>query len=171
MAPFSGKAINAQQQKSIKFPNSNENITSTDDVRQLQIPDDSTLSRLVAARLDLPISQGLLNKFKLSVVKRCYEDQLKLKLDDFSSDSDFHMACMILQKQIEIIDGKKENIIIPSEKLQDIRNKNKQAPQLKESCFNADNAEEQTEDDSEMVISTNSTSSSVMNATETTVKI
>ena len=47
---------------------------------QLNIPDESTLSRLVAARLDLPISQRMLDKnFKLSVIKRCWEDQLRLK--------------------------------------------------------------------------------------------
>ena len=47
---------------------------------KLLIPDESTLSRLVAARLDLPISQSLLaKKFKLSIIKRCWEDQLRLK--------------------------------------------------------------------------------------------
>jgi hypothetical protein len=47
---------------------------------QLFIPDESTLSRFVAARLDLPISQHLLNRnFKLSIIKRCWEDQLRLK--------------------------------------------------------------------------------------------
>ncbi|CAF0776808.1 unnamed protein product [Didymodactylos carnosus] len=42
------------------------------------------------------------------------EDQLRLKHDDFASDSDLLLACTILQKQIHHIDGKKENIIIPS---------------------------------------------------------
>ena len=47
---------------------------------KLMIPDESTLSRLVAARLDLPISQSLLaENFKLSIIKRCWEDQLRLK--------------------------------------------------------------------------------------------
>ncbi len=47
---------------------------------QLNIPDESTLSRFVAARLDLFISQSLLDrKFKLSIIKRCYEDQLRVK--------------------------------------------------------------------------------------------
>jgi hypothetical protein len=47
---------------------------------QLNIPDESTLSRLVAARLDLPISQSMLDRnFKLSIIKRCWEDQLRLK--------------------------------------------------------------------------------------------
>ncbi|CAF3452021.1 unnamed protein product [Rotaria sp. Silwood1] len=90
--------------------------------RQLLIPDESTLSRLVAARLDLPNSQSLLSKnFKLSIIKRCWEDQLRLKQDDFVSDADLHMACIILQKQIEHIDGKKENIIIPTIKMKKIR--------------------------------------------------
>jgi hypothetical protein len=53
---------------------------STANSRQLLIPDESTLSRLVAARLDLPISQRLLDRnFKLSIIKRCWEDQLRLK--------------------------------------------------------------------------------------------
>lgn len=44
------------------------------------IADESTLSRYVAARLDLPISQRLLDGgFKLSIIKRCWEDQLRLK--------------------------------------------------------------------------------------------
>jgi hypothetical protein len=34
--------------------------------------------------------------------------------DDFVTDSDLLMACTILQKQIEHIDGKKENIVVPS---------------------------------------------------------
>jgi hypothetical protein len=47
---------------------------------QLNIPDESTLSRFVAARLDLPISQSLLDRnIKVSIIKRCYEDQLRFK--------------------------------------------------------------------------------------------
>jgi hypothetical protein len=47
---------------------------------QLSIPDESTLSRFVAARLDLPISQNMLDRnYKLSIIKRCWEDQLRLK--------------------------------------------------------------------------------------------
>jgi hypothetical protein len=56
------------------------NNNPTTNNRQLLIPDESTLSRLVSARLDLPVSQRLLDqKFKLSVIKRCWEDQLLLK--------------------------------------------------------------------------------------------
>jgi hypothetical protein len=56
------------------------NTNPTTNSRQLLIPDESTLSRLVAARLDLSISQRLLDQnFKLSIIKRCWEDQLRLK--------------------------------------------------------------------------------------------
>ncbi|CAF1597300.1 unnamed protein product [Didymodactylos carnosus] len=116
---------NGHQTKTFSIPNINENSNSSNlttsanaavaNRGQLQILDESTLSRSVAARLDLPISQNLLNKnFKLSIIKRCYEDQLRLKGDDFVSDCDLLLAYTILQKQIEHIDGKKENIIIPS---------------------------------------------------------
>ncbi|CAF3278805.1 unnamed protein product [Rotaria socialis] len=88
----------------------------------LLIPDESTLPRLVAARLDLPISQRLLNQnFKLSIIKRCWEDQLRLKHEDFMSDSDLLMACIILQKQIKHIGGKKENILVPCIVMEKIR--------------------------------------------------
>ena len=56
------------------------NNNSTMNRGQLLIPNKKTLSKLVAARLDLPISQRLLNQnFKLSVIKRCWKDQLRLK--------------------------------------------------------------------------------------------
>ena len=57
---------------------SNTNVTANSG--QLLIPDESTLSSMVAARLDLPISQRLLNQnFELSIIKRCWEEQLRLK--------------------------------------------------------------------------------------------
>ena len=57
-----------------------EIVQSNGNSNRMAIPDESTLSRLVAARLDLPVSQRLLNQnFKLSVIKRCWEDQLRLK--------------------------------------------------------------------------------------------
>ncbi|CAF0941047.1 unnamed protein product [Rotaria sordida] len=101
----------------------NTNVTANSG--QLLIPDQSTLSRLVAARLDLPVSQRLLDQnFKLSTIKRCWEDQLRIKHDDFLSNGDLYVACLILQKQIEHIDGKKENIVIPSIKMKQIREQN-----------------------------------------------
>jgi hypothetical protein len=43
--------------------------------------------------------------------------------DDFVDDCDLLVAAMILQKQIECIDGKKENIIIPNVAMNKIRQK------------------------------------------------
>ena len=43
---------------------------------------------------------------------------------EFLSECDLHIACLILQKQIEHIDGKKENIVIPSIKMKQIREQN-----------------------------------------------
>ncbi|CAF4937271.1 unnamed protein product, partial [Rotaria sp. Silwood2] len=72
------------------------------------------------------MSQRLLDQyFKLSIIKRCWEDQLRIKHDDFVSDSDLYIACLILRKQIEHIDGKKENIVIPSVKMKQIREQTK----------------------------------------------
>jgi hypothetical protein len=89
----------------------------------------------------------MLNRnFKLAIVKRCWEDQLRLKGrvkkhhsfndrkklnyffnlylgDDFASDIDLFIACTILQKQIECINGMKENIIVPSIAMNKIREK------------------------------------------------
>ncbi|CAF3394703.1 unnamed protein product [Rotaria socialis] len=89
--------------------------------QKLQVMDEQLLSRLVAARLDLPISQRLLDRnFKLSIIKRCWEDQLRLKRDDFVNEYDLFIACTILQKQVEHIIGNKDNIIVPSIKMQSI---------------------------------------------------
>ncbi|CAF0849178.1 unnamed protein product [Rotaria sp. Silwood1] len=98
----------------------NTNLTTKS--QQISTLDDRTLSRLVADRLDLTISKRLLNQnFKLSIIKRCWENQLKIKGDDFVSEYDLYIACLILQKQIEQINTKKENIIIPSVKIKQIR--------------------------------------------------
>ncbi|UJR15748.1 hypothetical protein I4U23_002683 [Adineta vaga] len=116
------------QQERERANESSEKATTdaiTSDTGQLLIPDESTLSRLVAARLDLPISQRLLDQnLKLSIIKRCWEDQRRLKQHDFTSEEDLYVACTILQKQIEHIDGKKENIVIPSIKMKQIREQN-----------------------------------------------
>jgi len=108
---------------------------------RLNTLDDDALSKLVADRLDLPFSKYLLkgNKFQQSIIKHCWMDQLRLKGknkeivfffaspyfffhldDDFVNDCDLYIACQIRQKQIELIDRKKTNIIIPSIALKDI---------------------------------------------------
>ncbi|CAF1028763.1 unnamed protein product [Adineta steineri] len=98
------------------------NSTLTINSQQLLIPDEDTLSRFVQKRLESPISQCLLDKkFELSIIKRCWEDQLRLKKEDFISGFDLSVAYSILQKQNEHIDDKKENIVIPSIKMKQIR--------------------------------------------------
>ncbi len=44
--------------------------------------------------------------------------------DDFVSELDLYVACLIIRKQIEVIDGKKENIVIPNRKMKQIREQN-----------------------------------------------
>ncbi|CAF1423960.1 unnamed protein product [Rotaria sp. Silwood1] len=73
------------------------------------------LTRLVKSRLDLPIVEHLRSQYSLAIIKRCIEDQFKIKNDDFQTDIDLTMACSILQKQIDIIQGSSDNLIIPSE--------------------------------------------------------
>ncbi|CAF0836428.1 unnamed protein product [Adineta ricciae] len=90
--------------------------------------DASRISRLVAARLDLSWSQYLLDQnFKLSIIRRCWEDQLQLKQDDFPESVNLFIACMILLKQIDHIQGNRNNIITPTDRLQLIR-EGKQPP-------------------------------------------
>ena len=41
--------------------------------------------------------------------------------DDFVTDCDLYIACVILSKQIEYINGNKDNIIVPSIKMRSIQ--------------------------------------------------
>ncbi|CAF3366371.1 unnamed protein product, partial [Rotaria socialis] len=115
-------------------PNTNApSLPRTTNRRQLLIPDESTLSKLVAARLDLPISQRLLDQnFKLSIIRQCWTDQLRIKRDDFESECDLYIACLVLRKQTEHIDVMKENIVIPSVKMKQIR---EQKARMREQTF------------------------------------
>ena len=106
------------------------------------------LRQLVKARLDLPYAQRLTqDRFKLSIVRRCIEDQLQLKRkqpkscddisihrfltdDDFCDDTDLFMACRILQRQIEQIKGSRENIVVPSVRMERFRNDRERAGML-----------------------------------------
>jgi len=59
--------------------------------------------------------------------------------EDFLSDSDLLMACTILQKQIEHINGKKENIIVPSVAMKRIRESEQAGNLSAQSSNNNDN--------------------------------
>ncbi|CAF3768733.1 unnamed protein product [Rotaria sordida] len=131
-----------QQSKYIQQERSREtNLVnnSNSNNQKVEKQDDSTLSRLVAARLDLSISQRLIDKnFKLSIIKRCWEDQFRFKRDDFLTDCDLLIACLILQKQIEHISGNKDNIIVPSIQMKKIRQREYQEVQPALSSLSSD---------------------------------
>jgi hypothetical protein len=56
------------------------NTNTTTDSQQASMLDDSTLSRLVSDRLDLPIFQNLLDqRFKRPIIEKCWENQLRIK--------------------------------------------------------------------------------------------
>lgn len=76
--------------------------------------DEKELHRIVVSRLDLPIAEKLRSQYSAAIVKRCLEDQFRVKNDDFKTDTDFATACQIVQKQLEIVKGSMDNIIIPS---------------------------------------------------------
>jgi hypothetical protein len=63
--------------------------------------------------------------------------------EDFVSDSDLLMACTVLQKQIQHIDGKKENIIVPSVAMKQIRER-EQAASLSTNSSNSNDVEMST---------------------------
>ncbi|CAF3533819.1 unnamed protein product, partial [Rotaria socialis] len=115
-------------------PNTNApSLPPTTNGRQLLIPDESTLSKLVADRVDLPISRRLIDQnFKLSIIRQCWTDQLRIKRDDFESECDLYIACLVLRKQTEHIDVMKENIVIPSVKMKQIR---EQRARMREQTF------------------------------------
>ncbi|CAF1381818.1 unnamed protein product [Adineta ricciae] len=103
-------ATNMYQRGNLASRSDASNLTIN---RLLTISDESTLSRLVAARLGLSISCRLIDEgFKLSIVRQCWEDQLKIKEQDFVSVADIRIACSIVVKQTERIAGNKKNILI-----------------------------------------------------------
>jgi hypothetical protein len=56
------------------------NTNTTTDSQRALISDESTLTRLVSDRLDLPISQRLLDRhFKRPIIEKCWENQLRIK--------------------------------------------------------------------------------------------
>ncbi|CAF1191406.1 unnamed protein product [Rotaria sp. Silwood1] len=93
------------------------------------------LTRLVKSRLDLPIVEHLRSQYSLAIIKRCIEDQFKIKNDDFQTDIDLTMACSILQKQIDIIQGSSDNLIIPSEYQQLFDSSSQSLKQSLGECF------------------------------------
>ncbi|UJR12494.1 hypothetical protein I4U23_016669 [Adineta vaga] len=83
--------------------------------RLLNIFDANTINRLVAARLDSPISQRLMNtNFNREIATQCWEDQLRIKETDFHSELDLVIACTIRQK-LNHITSNNEVILNPQD--------------------------------------------------------
>ncbi|CAF1508661.1 unnamed protein product [Adineta steineri] len=83
---------------------------------------DDTIKRMVTARLDLPMSQRLAGIFGASIVRQCWEDQLRIKDEDFVSEFDLYMACRILQKKNQYINSNRPgNIVIPSVRMRQLQ--------------------------------------------------
>lgn len=76
---------------------------------------DEEISRFVTARLDLPIIKYLRTKYQLAVIRKCIENQYKKNLDDFASPTDLALACLIYQKQVDLLKDGLNKIIIPSQ--------------------------------------------------------
>ncbi|CAF0905286.1 unnamed protein product [Adineta ricciae] len=100
------------------------NANSTVGRGQLIIPDEITLSQLVAARLDLPVSRRLLSQnFKVILLKRVWKDHLCLRCDSLDNPIALWMYCTILQRQIEVTCGNKDSIIVPRVAMQTLLEK------------------------------------------------
>jgi baculoviral IAP repeat-containing protein 2/3 len=72
------------------------------------------IDRMVKARLDLPVVEKLRQEgYSMAIIRKVYEMQLKFKKDDFKTDVDLRVACLILDKQVKLINGNEANILIP----------------------------------------------------------
>ncbi|CAF3870910.1 unnamed protein product [Rotaria magnacalcarata] len=72
------------------------------------------IDRMVKARLDLPVVEKLRQEnYSMAIIRKVYEMQLRFKKDDFKSDVDLRIACLILDKQVKLINGNEANILVP----------------------------------------------------------
>lgn len=72
------------------------------------------IERMVKARLDLPIVEKLRQEnISMAIIRKVFDMQLRFKKDDFRSDLDLRIACVILEKQVKLINGNESNILIP----------------------------------------------------------
>ncbi|CAF2371742.1 unnamed protein product [Rotaria sp. Silwood2] len=72
------------------------------------------VDRMVKARLDLPVVERLRQEgYSMAIIRKVYEMQLRFKKDDFKTDVDLRVACLILDKQVKLINGNEANILTP----------------------------------------------------------
>ncbi|CAF2377764.1 unnamed protein product [Rotaria sp. Silwood2] len=118
-----GEDLYHKIQRAIKHMS--ENVRTSEfknDHHRSSILDDSLLLRLVADYLDLPVSIYLLEvkKIERSIVERCLKDQLQHRYYDFIDGCDLSIRCEIIKKQIEHIEIKKKDVVIPSIALKEL---------------------------------------------------
>ncbi|CAM2718147.1 unnamed protein product [Rotaria socialis] len=74
------------------------------------------LARMVKARLDLPIVETLRRMgFTMGIIKKAFESQLRNKHDDFKTDNDLRLACLILHQQVKLINGNRNILLVPED--------------------------------------------------------
>ncbi|CAF0850387.1 unnamed protein product [Adineta ricciae] len=84
---------------------------------------DDELDRMVKARLDLPIVEKVRELgFKIAVIRKALEMQLRFKKDDFKTDNDFRYACLILNAQVVLINGMSHAVLVPQEWMKNFTN-------------------------------------------------
>ncbi|CAF0969056.1 unnamed protein product [Adineta ricciae] len=71
------------------------------------------IDRMVKARLDLPVVEKLRQEnYSMAIIRKVFEMQLRFKKDDFKTDVDLRVACLILDKQVKLINGNEGNILV-----------------------------------------------------------
>ena len=65
--------------------------------------------------------------------------RLSFLVDDFRTDCDLLIACTVLQKQIDHINGNKQNIVVPSVRMRKIREEKQAGMLLLKIKFNQSN--------------------------------
>ncbi|CAF1315026.1 unnamed protein product [Didymodactylos carnosus] len=83
------------------------------------------IDRMVSARLDLPIVEKLRNEgYTISIINSLIIVYLIYSYmyfieDDFKTDTDLRIACYVLNKQVQLINGNEDRIIVPQKRLKD----------------------------------------------------
>ncbi|CAF2097710.1 unnamed protein product [Rotaria magnacalcarata] len=104
---------NKNREIQVQQSNSNDNNAQ----RSQSIPWTGTeLDRMVKARLDLPIVETLRRmSFTMGIIRKTFEIQLKNKHDDFKTDNDLRLACLILHQQVKLINGNENILLVPED--------------------------------------------------------
>ncbi|CAF3578311.1 unnamed protein product [Rotaria sordida] len=104
-----------RKNRELKSQQTNKSNTNGQDSTITPWTDDE-IDKMVKARLDLPIVEKLRKLgFTMAIIRKAFEIQLKNKHDDFQSDNDLRMACLMLHQQVKLINGNENNLLIPQD--------------------------------------------------------